>query len=118
MEAKLKPLGLSKSQFAVIMTLLETDGLTQIEIGRKLTMPGSAITRNLDGLEQLRFVKRHKHETSRRSYRIYLTDEGREIAPQLYSLVEDVNKHFLSSLSLADRKKAPKYKHIRLFRLI
>lgn len=101
----LKPLGLSMSQFAVMMTLLENDGFTQIEIGRQLTMPGSAITRNIDRLEQVGFVKRHNHETSRRSYRIYLTDEGRAIAPQLYSLVEGVNKHFLSSLSLTDRNK-------------
>ena len=101
----LKPLGLSISHFSVMMTLLENDGLTQIEIGRQLTMPGSAITRNIDRLEQIGYVKRHNHETSRRSYRIHLTDEGRKIAPQLYSVVEDVNKHFLSSLSLADKNK-------------
>lgn len=105
MEVELKPLGLSISHFAVMMTLLENDGLTQIEIGRQLTMPGSAITRYIDRLEQIGYVKRHDHETSRRSYRIHLTGEGRKIAPQLYSLVEDVNKQFLSSLSQADQNK-------------
>lgn len=105
METGLKPLGLSRSQFAVMMALLENDGLTQVEIGRQLTMPGSAVTRNIDRLEQVGFVKRHNHETSRRSYRIHLTNEGRKIAPQLFAVVEDVNKRLLSSLSLADNKK-------------
>ena len=34
----LKPLGLTLSQFAIIMVLLEEDGLTQVEIGRRVLL--------------------------------------------------------------------------------
>lgn len=104
MESGLKSLGLSMGQFAIMMTLLERDGLTQVEIGRRLSMPGSATTRHIDRLEELEFVKRQQHETSRRSYRICVTDKGVAIAPHLYTLITEVNEQFLASLSDTNKK--------------
>ena len=39
MHERLEPLGLSLSQFTIIMVLLEKDGLTQVDIGRKVMLP-------------------------------------------------------------------------------
>jgi DNA-binding MarR family transcriptional regulator len=98
MNERLEPLGLSLTQFAVIMILLEKDSLTQVDIGQKAMLPGYAITRNIDKLESLGYVKRKRHESSRRSYRILLTDAGRDLAPALYRATESVNELFLSPL--------------------
>ncbi len=98
MNEKLEPLGLSLSQFAIIMTLLEQEGLTQVEIGQRVKLPGYATTRNIDKLEFLGYVKRQKHESSRRSYRILLTEAGRALAPDLYRATKSLNERFLSPL--------------------
>jgi DNA-binding MarR family transcriptional regulator len=98
MNKRLAPLGLSLSQFAIIMTLLEQEGLTQVEIGQRVMMPGYATTRNIDKLESLGYVKRKRHESSRRSYRIRLTEAGKALAPDLYRATQSVNERFLSPL--------------------
>ncbi len=104
MSEKLEPLGLTLSQFTIVMTLLEQEGLTQVEIGQRVMLPGYATTRNIDKLESLGYVKRHKHESSRRSYRIRLTEAGRVLAPDLYRATKSVNERFLSPLE--DEQKA------------
>ena len=91
MHERLVPLGLSLNQFTIIMTLLEKDGLTQVDIGQQTMLPAYATTRNIDKLESLGYVKRKRHESSRRSYRIVLTEEGRDLAPALYEASESVN---------------------------
>jgi DNA-binding MarR family transcriptional regulator len=98
MNERLEPLGLSLPQFAIIMILLEKNSLTQADIGKKAMLPGYAISRNIDKLESLGYVKRKRHESSRRSYRILLTDAGRDLAPALYRATESVNEVFLSPL--------------------
>jgi DNA-binding MarR family transcriptional regulator len=96
MHERLEPLGLSLSQFTIIMILLEKDGLTQVDIGRKVMLPAYATTRNINKLESLGYVKRKRHESSRRSYRIVLTEAGSNLAPALYEASESVNNLFLS----------------------
>jgi DNA-binding MarR family transcriptional regulator len=93
---ELKSLGFSLNHFAIIMTLLEQDGLTQSEIGERVLLPGYATTRNIDKLESMGYLKRKKHESSRRSFRILLTVEGRALAPNLHQATKNVNELFLS----------------------
>ena len=105
MDLRLKPLGLSRSQFTIIMTLLEGDELTQAEIGRKVLMPGYATTRNIDKLELNGLLERQPHKSSRRAHNIYLTEKARELAPALFSIVKEVNQTFLESIDGRDRNK-------------
>ncbi len=95
---RLEPFGLSIGQFAIIMTILEQEGLTQSEIGQRTMLPSYATTRKIDKLESLGYVRRQKHEASRRSYRIMLTKAGKALAPDLYQATKSVNELFLSTL--------------------
>lgn len=105
MSNELQPLDLNLGQFAVLMTLLEAEGLTQTEIGKKIGMPGYATTRTLDALEEKQYVERRKDERSRRSHRICLTDHSRRIAPELFRIVRSVNEQLLSTLSTAETQQ-------------
>jgi len=102
MRVELKKLDLNISEFAVLMTLLEGEGLTQAEIGRKVLMPGYATTRTLDALEDKKLVQRRPDERSRRSHRIYLADRGRATGPDLFEIVRRVNTGLLSPLGADD----------------
>ncbi|MEA1890552.1 MAG: MarR family transcriptional regulator [Pseudomonadota bacterium] len=108
MNKEMKRLDLNIAQFAVLMSLSETEGLTQVEIGKKINMPGYATTRTIDALEKVQFVERKKDDRSRRSYRIYLTEQGRKIVPQLFVVVKKVNTQLLSTLTLTEKKQLNK----------
>ena len=105
MGQSLKEHGLSLSQFGILMTLFEKDDLTQSQIGKKISMPGYATTRNLDTLEEMKLLKRHTDTSSRRSFRIRLTPKGRALAPTLFSIVQDVNANLTTLLSASETKQ-------------
>ena len=108
MKKKLKPLGLSMEHFKIMMTLLEKDQLTQTEIGKKIMSPNYSLSRNLDKLESDGLLKREKHKTSRRSHNIRLTDKGRRLAPELFSVVKAVNHHLHAELDSAEAQQLDK----------
>ena len=95
---QLKSLGLSRIQFPIMMVLLEEEGLTQVEIGKRIYMPGYATSRNIDQLEYKNLVQRQLHESSRRSHRIYLTSPGKKLAPQLFSVANAISDKLLDAL--------------------
>lgn len=99
MNKKLKPLGLNLAQFAILMTLFEKSGVTQVELGKRVSLPGYATTRNLDVLEKAGWVKRRPHETSRRSLRVHITEAGKALSPKLFPIVQEVNGRLLSALT-------------------
>ncbi len=103
MNAELRLFDINLNQFAVIMTLLEAEGLTQAEIGKRIRMPGYSTTRTMDMLEERQLLERRPDERSRRSHRIYLTEKGRALAPDLFELVRKVNERLLSPLSEQER---------------
>jgi DNA-binding MarR family transcriptional regulator len=105
MTKALQQLGLNLSQFAILMTLMEQEGLTQTEIGKKIVMPGYATTRSIDALEEMQFVERRNDERSRRSYRIYLTDQGHKIGPKLFKTVGMINEKLLSPLDVSEQRQ-------------
>lgn len=113
MNERLKSLGLSLSQFTIIMVLLQKDGLTQVEIGHEVLLPAYQTSRSIDKLKSLGYVKRKRHESSRRSYRIFLTEAGRDLAPALYEASESTSNLLLSPL-----KKSQKTEFLRILNLL
>ena len=111
MNRALKQIGLNINQFAMLMTLNENEGLTQSEIGRKISMPAYAITRTLDALEAVQYVERRIDENSRRSFRIYLTDKGKQISPELFVIIGRVNADLLLPLSEMEQRQFQQILH-------
>lgn len=102
---QLKPLELSLNQFIILMILFEEDGQTQVEIGKKGMLPGYATTRVIDQLEKSGYVERQRHETSRKSNRVFLTSKGHEVAPTLYNCSKSANDQIFSLLSKEEEKE-------------
>lgn len=103
MDKRLSTLGLTVTQFAVMMTVLETEGLTQTEIGKRFELPAYMITRVLNVLEERGFVVRKVHPTSRRAFNIYASEAGKKLGPELFSIVNAVNDDFILPLNETDR---------------
>lgn len=89
---------LTLPQFAILMTVLEHEPLTQADIGRRFSMPAYTISRALDTLEASGLINRAAHPESRRAHQISTTEKGRALAPTLFGIVGSVNATLTRSL--------------------
>jgi DNA-binding MarR family transcriptional regulator len=86
---------LSTSQFNLLNLAADSrEGLTQIDLSRRLLMHRSNLTGLVDRLEARRLVQRRASSRDRRTHRVVLTREGRmllqQILPQYYAAAEEV----------------------------
>src|SRR5580700_670981 len=86
---------LSPSQFNVLNLLQDhPDGLSQVELSRRLIMHRSNVTGLIDRLEARRLVRRTDNPTDRRAFNVILTPVGlkllRQIEPHYYRAAETV----------------------------
>ena len=102
MNARLAPLGLDLTAFALMMTVLERHPLSQAAIGERLAMPAYRVSRGLDTLEGLGYVSRAPDPASRRAHIIRPTAKGLTIADRLYGVVAEMNAKLAAPLSEAE----------------
>ncbi len=86
---------LSPSQFNILNLLQDhAEGLTQVELSRRLIMHRSNVTGLVDRLEARRLVQRKDDPVDRRAFNVVLTAAGlkllREIEPHYYRAAETV----------------------------
>ncbi|MEB3198558.1 MAG: MarR family transcriptional regulator [Candidatus Sericytochromatia bacterium] len=72
----IESLGLTPSQFDVIVTLGDTPGMTCSELGRRTLISKGTLTPVLDRLEARGLVTRQRGETDARQVRVALTPAG------------------------------------------
>lgn len=75
----MKPLGLTRAQWRVIVFLHREDGLTQSELARLLEVGKVSMGGLIDRLEHSGWIERRSDPHDRRNNLIHLTSKGREI---------------------------------------
>ncbi|GIJ44530.1 hypothetical protein Val02_14160 [Virgisporangium aliadipatigenens] len=68
---------LSVAQFASLLMLNDTPGMSVADVARKVSTARQSANEMLAGLERAGLVERRPNPNDRRSQRIYLTDAGR-----------------------------------------
>ena len=98
MTARLAACDMSLPQFAVMMTVLEHDGLPQSEIAEIIHAPAYAVSRAVDRLEEQGRIERRNHVTSRRAVAVHATAEAHALAPMLHEIVSEANQALLEPI--------------------
>lgn len=78
---------ITPEQWTVLKRLGEEDGITQKELALVTDKDQATLTKILDLLERKKLVKRGKNKEDRRSFLIFITDEGRELRERLFFYV-------------------------------
>lgn len=99
METALAKADSSFARFAVMDALAEEPGLSQRDIGERLSIEGPSITRHLDHLEAEEYVLRQRDRTDRRITRCYLTEAGRHHYNELCPLVAQIEAEAFAQTS-------------------
>ncbi|MDP6376565.1 MAG: MarR family transcriptional regulator [Pseudomonadales bacterium] len=94
-----KPMGLTKSQWRVIVHLHRQEGLSQSELAALLAVGKVSVGGLIDRLEQRGWVERRTDEKDRRSNRIFLTNKGRSVDKEMIAAGVKLSKLMLKNLT-------------------
>ncbi len=101
---RLAAYGVTPPQYALLKVLWERDNQSGAELSERLVLDSATMTGLLDRLEHAGLVERRSHATDRRINRVVLTERGRELQAPLDHEMDQLNRDFLSELSLDDEK--------------
>ncbi len=96
--------GVTPPQYALLKVLWERDNQSGAELSERLVLDSATMTGLLDRLEHAGLVERQSHATDRRINRVVLTERGRELQAPLDHEMDQLNRDFLSELSLDDER--------------
>ena len=83
---------LTPEQWVLLDHLLTQNGLSQTELADKSYKNAPTVSRILDVLERKSFIERQRFENDRRRYKIYLTEQGRQVALAALPIAEELRE--------------------------
>jgi MarR family transcriptional regulator for hemolysin len=100
----MKPTGLTRAQWRVILQLNRRNGQTQSELAHVLDMGKVSVGGLIDRLEESHWVERRADPTDRRAKRIYLTSKADEINDEMTKTGHMLIDQTLRNLSTDERE--------------
>src|SRR3712207_5952737 len=88
----------------VLIELWRDDGLRGGELAERLGIEPPTVTKMLRRLERYGLVSRRQDQEDARSFRVYLTDEGRSLEEPVARCWERVGKKTLAGMSAGERR--------------
>ena len=86
----LQPLGLTYTQYLVMMLLWENGGMTEGELGKRLLLDSGTLAPLLKRLEKQGLIKRSRLESNERKLLITLTKEGEKLKKKALSIPNEM----------------------------
>ena len=100
----LSEVGLHPGQEMVLIELWESDGLRGGELAERLGVEPPTVTKMLRRLERCGLVERCQDPQDARSFRAYLTDEGRSLEGPVTRIWETVEERTIAGMSVGERR--------------
>ena len=100
----LSEVGLHPGQEMVLIELWESDGLRGGELAERLGVEPPTVTKMLRRLERCGLVERCQDPQDARSFRAYLTDEGRSLEGPVTRIWERVEERTFAGMSIGGRR--------------
>jgi DNA-binding MarR family transcriptional regulator len=96
---ELEPFGVTAAQYVILATLWYDRADTAAQLCKELSYTPGAMTRMVDRLEQKLLIRRRPHPDNRRANRLELTEEGRELFPDLLAASTTIIERYFGSYS-------------------
>ncbi len=108
----LRPFDITPEQFAILSLLQEKDGVQQREIADLLLKDRPNITRILERIQKKKLIRRETDSNDRRAVRVYLTDSGKKIFPDIEKIAIEFRAQAYRGLSNKDQQQLKDTLHI------
>jgi DNA-binding MarR family transcriptional regulator len=93
---------LSVAQFASLLMLDETPGMSVADVARRVSTARQSANEMLGGLERAGLVERRPHPTDRRAQQIFLTKSGTARLAEAMPTVQSVEARLTADFSAAE----------------
>lgn len=100
---RLEVFGLSAGQFPVLMCLIRKQNVMQDTLARHFHIDKGSIARSVKKLEDAGFIRRIIDPDNRRAVRLFLTEKGEQVAPEIMRIDQDWQDQAYASLSEDER---------------
>ena len=104
-DRRVKHLGLTRSQWFVLVHLYRTDGQTQRHLAQELDMERAPLSKLLDRLESGSWIERRADPEDRRANRVYITHKIDPIMNEIISVGETLTDDILSGIDKSAREE-------------
>jgi DNA-binding MarR family transcriptional regulator len=101
---RMRPAGIGIGQWAVLLFLFASDGMSQAELSRDVAIEPPTMVRTIDRLVRDGLVTRVPDPLDGRVSRIHLTDRGRSLRDELIPMAVAVNEATLARLTEGEGK--------------
>ncbi len=102
-------LGLYPGQPWILHLLWRQDGRTQKELAEKTQLRPATITVMLQRMERAGFIQRKVDTEDLRVSRVYLTEKGRQLQPQVEAVLKTLDQESLHGFSSREREQLRGY---------
>lgn len=103
-QEQLEPYGLTPFHWLVLCCLWEQDGLATSAVGEQLRQVGGTLTGVIDRMEERGLVRRERDAQDRRIWRIWLTEEGKQLEDVLPTHASDIREQALQGFSESEQQ--------------
>ena len=86
---------------------IPVDGISMSGLANKLGLDTSTLTRNIQKLEKLEFVRRKQDRNDKRILVVYLTDKGQDKVEKFEISLLDLNFSMMKYIDLDDQENIP-----------
>jgi len=104
----LEEVSLSHSAFVLLASLLwfeeQEEVVTQTTLISHTKLDKMTVSKSLKGLEKSLYITRSENEFDTRAKTIVLTNVGRELAIKAVAIVEAIDEHFFSPLTMDEKE--------------
>ncbi|WP_053010687.1 MarR family winged helix-turn-helix transcriptional regulator [Methanosarcina barkeri] len=102
---KIEPYGIGSGQFPFLMRLYLEDGINQESLSSHQKIDKGTTTRAIQKLVDEGYVFRQRDKKDRRSYRIFLTEKGKKLEPEMKKIASEWEEILFSSFDDNQRRE-------------
>ncbi len=99
LDVKLKPYGITASQYMYILCVCENEGLSQEQICDRLKIDRAPVARAVRILEERGYITRTASADDKRQNQLHSTEKGKQIYNDINTIVEKYEANLLSGLT-------------------
>ncbi len=101
-DQRMRAIGLTGASARALINLFKEDGLSQIELARRLEVSRMAAGQTIDRLEKSGHVERRPDPADRRVWRLHLTKKAKQLLPTLTEIAADQQAMVLENIPEAE----------------
>lgn len=105
---QIEPYGFGSGQFPFLMRLYQEDGINQETLSEHQKLDKGTTTRAIQKLVDEGYVFRERDEKDKRSYRIFLTEKGKKVEPDMKKIASDWENIIFSNFDDSQKKELMK----------